>query len=135
MAEKFDVVYGVVMAEDCYGAEMVRVFEGAIDLLSYATVRQRHSLKWNEENLLSMGGISVSKTGRKPIAIKRFLEENAHIDTIHIHFDKDAPGIRAAESLKNALDSSYQATVSPPPYGKDYNDYLLTARHLISLER
>ena len=103
---------------------MLHLFEGAIDLLSYATVRQRHSLKWNEENLLSMGGISVSKTGRIPIAIKRFLEENAHIDTIHIHFDKDAPGIRAAESLKNALASSYQATVSPPPYGKDYNDYL-----------
>ena len=103
---------------------VLHLFEGAIDLLSYATVRQRHSLKWNEENLLSMGGISVSKTGRIPIAIKRFLEENAHIDTIHIHFDKDSPGLNAAESLKNALDLRYQITLSPPPYGKDYNDYL-----------
>ena len=103
---------------------MLHLFEGAIDLLSYATVRQRHSLKWNEENLLSMGGISVSKTGRIPIAIKRFLEENAHIDTIHIHFDKDSPGLSAAESLKNVLDLRYQITLSPPPYGKDYNDYL-----------
>ena len=32
LADKFDVVYGVAMTDDCYGAEMIRV-EGDISPL------------------------------------------------------------------------------------------------------
>ena len=71
-----------------------------------------------------MGGISVSKHGSIPIAIKRFLEDNPQIREIEIHFDRDDAGKSAARSLAKALEGRYMVIDSPPPKGKDYNDYL-----------
>lgn len=66
----------------------------------------------------------MSKHGSIPIAIKRFLEDNPHIREIRIHFDRDAAGRSAARSLAKALEGKYLVIDSPPPKGKDYNDYL-----------
>lgn len=57
---------------------VLHLFESAIDLLSYASLVQRRSCRWNDENLLSMGGISVSKHGSIPLALRRFLDDNPH---------------------------------------------------------
>lgn len=103
---------------------VLHLFESAIDLLSYATIVQLCSRRWNGENLLSMGGISVSKHGSIPIALRRFLDDNPHIRKIEIHFDRDAAGRSAAASLAKALEDRYLVTDSPPPQGKDCNDYL-----------
>ncbi len=103
---------------------VLHLFEGAVDLLSYATLMELCANKWDEENLLSMGGIGVSKNGSIPIAIKRFLEENSRIKEIVIHFDNDNPGQSAAYYLKKTLETTYKVTNAPPAYGKDYNEYL-----------
>lgn len=106
------------------GSPVLHLFESAIDLLSFATIKQRKGGKWNEDNLLSMGGIGVSKCGTIPVAIGRFLKDNPHIKEIQIHFDNDLPGKSAAANLKKVLEKEYSAIISPPLQGKDYNDYL-----------
>lgn len=103
---------------------VLHLFEGALDLLSYATLMELCANKWDEENLLSMGGIGVSKNGSIPIAIKRFLDENNRIKEIVIHFDNDNPGQSAAYYLKKTLETTYKVTNASPAYGKDYNEYL-----------
>ena len=105
-------------------SQVLHLFESAIDLLSFATLKLRHGDKWNKENLLSMGGIGVSKNGTIPIAIRRFLEKRTDIDTVVIHFDNDVPGKSAAATLSNTLKEKYNVKIMPPPWGKDYNDYL-----------
>ena len=103
---------------------VLHLFESAIDLLSYASLVQRRSCRWNDENLLSMVGISVSKHGSIPLALRRFLDDNPQIREIEIHFDRDTAGRSAAASLSKALEGRYLVINSPPPQGKDYNDYL-----------
>lgn len=105
-------------------SSVLHLFESAIDLLSFATLKLRHGDKWNKENLLSMGGIGVSKSGTIPIAIRKFLEKRIDIDTVVIHFDNDVPGKNAATTLSNTLKEKYNVKIMPPPSGKDYNDYL-----------
>lgn len=111
---------------------VLHLFESAIDLLSYATIRQSSGHQWNDETLLSMGGINVSKSGAIPIAIRSFLENHGEIREIHIHFDSDMPGRSAAQSLKKTLEGRYRVYDNPPPRGKDFNDYL---KKLIEKER
>lgn len=106
-------------------SSVLHLFESAIDLLSYATIAQRQGHKWNEDNLLSMGGINVSRNGDIPLAIRRFLYDNKQIKQVFIHFDNDAAGKSAASSLKKTIEASYEVIISLPKYGKDYNDYLL----------
>lgn len=105
-------------------SDRLHLFESAIDLLSFATIRQRYGYRWNADSMLSMGGIGVSKSGSLPIAIGRFLREHPIISEIHIHFDNDAPGKAAAKALAAALETKYSVVNEPPPTGKDYNDYL-----------
>lgn len=57
-------------------SDKLHLFEGAIDLLSFATIRQRYGGRWNADSMLSMGGIGVPKSGSLPIAIGRFLREH-----------------------------------------------------------
>ena len=109
---------------EAHHSPSLHLFESAIDLLSYATLRQLQDCRWDDENLLSMGGISVSKSGRLPVSLGRFLERNEHIRKIEIHFDRDAPGRNAAAMLMNILKDRYDAADVPPPQGKDFNDYL-----------
>ena len=114
------------------GSPVLHLFESAIDLLSYVTIRQRQGRSWNEENMISMGGINVSRTGAIPIAIRSFLETHSEIKDIYIHFDNDVPGRSAAHALKNSLKEKYRVYDSPPPTGKDFNDYL---KNIIEKER
>ena len=114
------------------GSSGLHLFESAIDLLSYATVKQRYGERWNNDNMLSMGGINVSKTGAIPVALRRFLDEHREIKDVHIHFDNDIPGRNAAKNLMRILEEKYRVTDAPPPTGKDFNDYL---KNLITTER
>lgn len=104
--------------------DRLHLFEGAIDLLSFATIQQRYGMRWNADSMLSMGGIGGSKSSSIPIAIRRFLREHPMISEIHIHFDNDGPGKAAAKALAVALETKYRVVNEPPPIGKDYNDYL-----------
>ena len=105
----------------------VHVFEGAIDLLSYATMMQMENKDWRCTNLLSLAGVSVRKRGtheaKLPAALAQFLHDNPQIQTIHLHLDRDAAGRIAAETLTALLSDRY-TVIDEPPEHKDVNEDL-----------
>ena len=57
-------------------------------------------------------------------ALVKFLDEKPQIKKIFLHFDNDNAGRKASLALKTILPSKYEVIDSPPPCGKDYNDFL-----------
>ena len=110
------------------GSDTVHLFESAIDLLSYATLVKMNGVNWNREHLVSLAGVYKPKVelqeSSMPLAIKRYLSEYPNIRFITLRLDNDATGGRAAKALVSMLSDRYEVSVQPPPYGKDYNDYL-----------
>jgi len=106
----------------------VHLFESAIDLLSYATLKELNNEKWYEENLLSLAGVyKPSKDifdSKVPQTLTTFLKNNSNIDTIILHLDNDEAGRLATKAIQNSLSVSYKIIDEPPKSGKDYNDYL-----------
>lgn len=110
------------------GSDNVHLFESAIDLLSYATLVKINGGNWNREHLVSLAGVYKPKEelqeSSMPLALKRYLSEHPSIRFITLRLDNDATGGRAAKALVSMLSDRYEVSVQPPPYGKDYNDYL-----------
>lgn len=110
------------------GSNTVHLFESAIDLLSYATLVKRNGGNWQREHLVSLAGVYKPKENLQessmPLALKRYLSEYSEIRYITLRLDNDATGGRAAKALVSMLSDLYEVSVQPPPYGKDYNDYL-----------
>lgn len=109
-------------------SDTVHLFESAIDLLSYATLVKMKGGDWNREHLVSLAGVYKPKEDLQessmPLALKRYLGENPEIQRISLRLDNDATGGRAAKALVSMLSGRYEVSVQPPPFGKDYNDYL-----------
>ena len=110
----------------------VHLFESAIDLLSYATIKELKNEKWYEENLLSLAGIYQPskdiKESKTPKTLTNFLKNNPKINTIFLHFDNDNAGRIATKAIENSLSDSYKIIDDPPKYGKDFNDFLMKIR-------
>lgn len=109
-------------------SKTVHLFESAIDLLSYATVRKMEGLAWNEDHLLSLAGVYRPKKDIResslPLALTQYFTGHPEIRKICLRLDNDFTGRLAAETLVHLLGDNYAVTVFLPPYGKDYNDYL-----------
>lgn len=106
-------------------AATVHVFESAIDLMSYATLRLFETPNWKEDALLSLAG--VFKTKREnvvPIALAQFLQDHPQINTLRLHLDNDEVGRGAAQGIIGGLGQKYTVIDDPPPKGKDVNEYL-----------
>ena len=106
----------------------VHLFESAIDLLSFATLKELKNEKWYEENLLSLAGIykpskEISES-KIPSTLTNFLKKNSNIDTIFLHFDNDNAGRLATKTIQYFLSDSYKIIDDPPIIGKDFNDFL-----------
>lgn len=110
-------------------AENIHVFEGVLDLLSYATFSKMRGEDWKEETLISLGGVyapSQFKGKRKlPLALKQFLDSHTETKVIHLHLDNDFAGRKAAEFIKDELGGRYRIRDEPPSCGKDYNEFLV----------
>lgn len=110
------------------GSNTVHLFESAIDLLSYATLAKQNGGNWRRDHLVSLAGVYKPKENLQessmPLALKRYLSEHPEIRYITLRLDNDATGGRAAKALVSMLSNQYEVSVQPPPYGKDYNDYL-----------
>lgn len=106
-------------------SDVLHVFESPIDLLSFVTLEIRKHRDWKRDDYLSLGG--VYKTDDKediPLALHRYLESNTSLKTICLHLDNDEIGRAAAEQIIEALSDKYEVQDIPPPYGKDFNEYL-----------
>lgn len=110
------------------GNDTLHLFESAIDLLSYATLVKQYGRDWHREHLVSLAGVYKPKDelleSSLPLALKRYLQECPNIRYINLRLDNDATGGRAAKALVAMLSDQYEVAVKPPPYGKDYNDFL-----------
>jgi hypothetical protein len=110
----------------------VHVFESAIDALSYATLMLDGDRDWRYENLLSLGGVPPVSTKtdylRLPQALVQYLADNPQTRRVLLHLDRDEPGIAAADAMATTLAKRFDVSISPPPTGKDVNDYLCSRR-------
>lgn len=115
-------------------ADTVHVFEGAIDLLSYATLLQMQGKNYKDSTLLTLAGVYNAKQylniKEVPVALAHFLKENPQIKTISLHLDNDTAGRNATKSLIHLLSGSYRVEARPPPGVKDVNDYLCSKLRL-----
>lgn len=106
------------------------LFEGAIDLLSYATLLKISGEEWHNYNLISLSGVyplfpSLSNPKTQiPPSIRKFLNQNDSILKIYVCSDNNPPGRKIAETLEIVLQSKYEVIYMPPPDGKDYNEFL-----------
>ena len=94
------------------------VFESAIDLMSYMTLKQEAEEGYilNQDNLLSLGGV-----GEK--ALHRMLDENSQIKNIEFALDNDEAGEIAREKFVNKYENSFM--LSRLIFrGKDVNEHL-----------
>lgn len=121
------------------GKKPLRVFEAAIDLLSFATLMKYAGRDYHEENLLSLSGIYLPKAEVKqtkiPVAITHYLERNPDTPALFLHFDNDYTGRRAAYGITAVLCEQMPVRYVPSPAGKDFNDYLKMTKGLMKNER
>ena len=110
------------------GSDTLHLFEGAVDLLSYATIRKQEGMVWNGEHLLSLAGVYKPKENLAetalPLALKQYLSDHPEIRRICLHLDRDATGRLATRTLITLLSDCYTVGDYPPSSGKDYNDHL-----------
>lgn len=106
----------------------VHLFESAIDLLSYATLKKLNNKEWYNDNLLSLAGVyhpaKKIDESKIPLALNYYLNQNQNIKKIYLHFDNDSTGRIATMALKTILPKQYEVIDDPPKIGKDYNDFL-----------
>ena len=106
----------------------VHLFECAIDLLSFATLERMAGRNWRKDDLVSLAGVYLPKEkiedSTTPVALVKYLNEKPQSKKIFLHFDNDNAGRKASLALKTILPSKYEVIDSPPPCGKDYNDFL-----------
>ena len=113
-----------VAGSDCrYGfcwrgeSSKLYVFEAAIDLMSFITLRND---EWKADSFLALDGLS-------PKPLLQFLEEQKNIHEIFLCLDYDAAGIEACDKLKDILiEKGYEAEKIKREYPlyKDWNEQL-----------
>lgn len=112
-------------------ADILFVFESAIDLLSYISL---DIARGNQQrfNYLSLSGIY--RPGRNsptlPVSLEHYLSESRHIRHIVLCLDNDEAGRVAADAICRLLPDSYAVQDMPPSEGKDYNDCLMAFKQL-----
>lgn len=103
-------------------SQILYVFEGAIDLLSWATIEANAGKNWRLYHLLSLGGLA-------PLALNQYLKDHPEIQEIILCLDRDQPGREATEVFIEKLSSQgFVVRDEPAPIGKDYNEYLCSIR-------
>lgn len=101
----------------------LHIFEGAIDLLSHATLLCRSGKDFTKLNLLSLGGVTKDMA-ELPESVSSFITEHS-IKTVFLHLDNDEAGIKASQKFTELLNGKVHVINSPPQTGKDVNDELL----------
>ena len=106
-------------------AKTVHIFESAIDLMSFASLRILWSQDWKQDAMLSLAGVFQTKREKVvPVALEQFLKDHPQIHTLRLHLDNDEVGRSAAKGIVEGLQERYKVFDDPPPRGKDVNDYL-----------
>lgn len=104
------------------------IFEGAIDVLSYATLFKLYGQKYEDKTLISLAGVyqpsSNIEDSKVPVAIQNYLQKHPEITKIYLCLDNDEAGRNASKALQIVLPKKYEIIDKPPKKYKDYNEYL-----------
>ena len=121
--------YGFLIPAESETCDTVEIYEAPIDAMSGATLRQyKHDSPWRSVHYLALGGLN-----HQPIDY--FLQQHPEVKRVSLCFDRDDPGRNFTKIVaKRLAERGYIIQDTPPAIGKDYNDYLLAARRLISME-
>lgn len=118
------------------------VFEGAIDLLSYATLFKLYEQKWEDKTMISLSGVyqpaKIIEQSKVPIALQNYLDNHSEVKEIVLCFDNDEAGRNATKALQIVLPNKYRVVDKPPRFCKDYNEYLcrvLEIRHQKNIKK
>lgn len=116
-------------------SDTLHLFESAIDLLSFATVQKVEGMDWQADHLLSLAGVYRPRKELQessfPLALKEYFGNHPDIRKVILCLDNDFAGRLAARALMEMLSKKYKVICSPPPKGKDYNDYLCIRKGII----
>lgn len=108
--------------------EALHIFEGVVDLLSYATLMEMKGQNWKEYNLMTLSGVyspkQYNEATKIPVAIAEYMRLHPDLKTIHLHLDNDTAGRNAAAAMTRLLSDKFEIRNEPPPFGKDVNEYL-----------
>lgn len=111
-----------------HDSEELHVFEAAIDLLSYMSIRKMNGEDYLDCNYLSLAGasnqISDKEEADLPISLKSFLERNPNIKSIVFRLDNDEVGIGATQKMMTILKEKYNCIDMHPLRFKDVNEEL-----------
>lgn len=109
-------------------SDTLHLFESAIDLLSYATLRKQDGMDWQTDHMVSLAGVyrprKELQESSTPLALTQYLKDHPGIKKIVLRLDNDYAGRMAAQALMAMLSDQYEMVNQPPPQGKDYNDFL-----------
>jgi len=103
-------------------ANMVCVFESAIDALSFASILKQDGVDWRMAHYLSLGGAAMKKEGLPP-ALVHFLAVHSQVQKLVLCLDNDSTGQRVAQTIIAAA-PNFRAAYVPPTTGKDFNEML-----------
>lgn len=94
------------------------IFEGAIDLLSYATLFKLYGQKYEDKTLISLAGVyqpsSKIEDSKVPVAIQNYLQKHPEIKKIYLCLDSDEAGRNATKALQIVLPKKYEIIDRPP---------------------
>jgi hypothetical protein len=117
-------------------SDTVYLFESAIDLLSFATLRKE---KWRNYNYLSLSGVYQPRRTFDetplPVALAQHLHECPDMRRIVLCLDNDEAGKLAARTICALLPERYTTELLFPEKGKDYNRQLQIEKGISSAVR
>ena len=116
------------MLESKNKTNKIHIFEGAIDLLSFASLLHLKGMNYEDYTLISLAGVyqpaKIIEQSKIPKTIERHLLKNENINELVLHFDNDLAGRNAVYAFQQVIPKRYKITDAPSPIGKDINDYL-----------
>lgn len=108
--------------------DKIYIFEGAIDLLSYATLFKLYGKNWEDKTMISLAGVyqpaKILEQSKIPTVIKNYLDKHPEITQINLCLDSDGAGRNATKAIQTVMSDKYEIVDRPPKKGKDYNEYL-----------
>lgn len=116
--------------------DTVYLFESAIDLLSFATLRKD---SWQDFNYLSLSGVYQPKRiiaeTPLPAALAQYLHDHPYVRHIVLCLDNDEAGRFAAQTICTLLPERFTTKLLLPDKGKDYNHQLQIEKGISSAIR
>lgn len=87
-------------------SKILHLFESAIDLLSFATIRKLNGMEWRKDHLLSLAGVYQPREkieeSAVPLALTKYLSDHPEIKLIVLRLDNDRAGLRTVMEQRKA---------------------------------